>query len=453
MRRNQKRLTLDFHRENVGLVNSKKKVEMKKNRKYLFYIVILGIVIKLGMIFVNNRIYRDAFLYINMAKKDNLQEIAAKGWITYRQELNSYSGIATKKFYSGKHSLKIVNNDKANAGWYYNRIYLKEKVEVENLTISAVCKSKNAMVKPRIHLIIEFTDKTQTSINLWFKNKTHDWEFKSKIYSFDKKINAIRPYCLLYGNTGTAWFDDIKITSNNNKINLVENGDIENTVSLTGALLYSKVPPFYILLLTFGEYIAIGAANFAYLLAIVLGIFTTIAIYAITKHLFMKEKLALIASFLFAIHPFFLRADLGVIRDSLYIPVLIYCIYFAMNAIVNQKDRSDLKSKTIIYWILFAVCAAIANATRREGIELIVIFTIWIFVEMFFIRKEYIKSILSKTTIFFTVFLIWSGISYSFYYFSSNYTLYNWNIIDERVYAFLDRFIHDDVKRLKKWEK
>ena len=274
---------------------------MKKNRKYLLGIVILSIVIKLGIICVNNRIYRDAFLYINMAKYD----------------------VA-----------KFIETDKIS------------------------------------HL-------------------------------------------------GT---------------------------------LCPTIPPFYILLLTFGEYIGIGAANFAYILAIVLGIFTTLAIYAITKYLFKKEKLALIASFLWTIHPFFLRTDMGIIRDSLYIPLVIYCLFFAMTAIVEQASLPVIKIKTIIYWILFALFAAIANATRREGFELIVIFTIWIFIEMFFIRKEYAKNIINKIIIFSTVFLIWIGISYSFYYFTSNYTKYNWNIISQQAKSFFNAFLNDDVERLKKWE-
>lgn len=93
---------------------------------------------------------------------------------------------------------------------------------------------------------------------------------------------------------------------------------------------------------------------------------------------------ALLAAFLVAVHPFFIRISVSCLREIFYLPFVAFGIAFAVSAIRNRA---------IWKWCLFAAFIALANLARREGIIIIGIFFVWQLVEFAADRKAFLKDI------------------------------------------------------------
>jgi hypothetical protein len=81
-----------------------------------------------------------------------------------------------------------------------------------------------------------------------------------------------------------------------------------------------------------------------------------------------NEFLSLLGAFLVAVHPYLIRISVGCMRESLYIPILVLAILLGMYA---------AKNKSCVCWGLMGFCSVIGSMTRREGIEIIIIFLLW----------------------------------------------------------------------------
>jgi hypothetical protein len=93
---------------------------------------------------------------------------------------------------------------------------------------------------------------------------------------------------------------------------------------------------------------------------------------------------ALLAAFLVAVHPFFIRISVSCLREILYLPFMAFAVAFAISAIYN---------KSLWKWCIFAVLATLANMTRREGIVIIAVFFAWQAVELVIDWKKFRKNI------------------------------------------------------------
>jgi hypothetical protein len=94
---------------------------------------------------------------------------------------------------------------------------------------------------------------------------------------------------------------------------------------------------------------------------------------------------ALLVAFLVAIHPFFIRISLSCLREILYFPLIVFAIGFAVSAIQN---------KSLWRWGCFGALTALASMGRRESVEMIVIFYIWILISILLNRKK-LKTLIS----------------------------------------------------------
>ncbi|MDD5596372.1 MAG: hypothetical protein PHV82_00420 [Victivallaceae bacterium] len=139
------------------------------------------------------------------------------------------------------------------------------------------------------------------------------------------------------------------------------------------------------------EYIALG-------LGILLGMLMPLGAFWAASNLFPEpnEKnrnfiiggryaYALLAAFLVAVHPFFIRISVSCLREILYLPLMVFGIASALSAI---------RHKSLVKWCLFAAFTALANLTRREGIIILGIFFAWQLVEFCVDRKAFLKDIL-----------------------------------------------------------
>ena len=134
---------------------------------------------------------------------------------------------------------------------------------------------------------------------------------------------------------------------------------------------------------------------------------------------FSNEFLALLGALLIAVHPYMIRISIACMRESLYIPIAVIAILTATLAI---------KKKCMWSWGLYGILAALGTMTRSEGLELLIIFALWLTLEVF-LNIKYIKSnfVYYLKIILLVMICFWSIVLPVKYYLSSNNS--TWNII------------------------
>jgi hypothetical protein len=134
------------------------------------------------------------------------------------------------------------------------------------------------------------------------------------------------------------------------------------------------------------------------IVGIILGSLIPLAAFWIALNLFSQVKrgnadenalpgnyfYALLAAFLMAVSPFFVRISVSCLREILYLPFMAFAVAFAISAIYN---------KSLWRWGIFAIMTVLANMARREGVVLIVVFFAWELVEFFADRKSFRENI------------------------------------------------------------
>lgn len=88
-----------------------------------------------------------------------------------------------------------------------------------------------------------------------------------------------------------------------------------------------------------------------------------------SSNLLTTSSLALLGAFLVAIHPKLIIVSVIGIRECLYIPLFIFSITVGVIAIRRQS---------VWLWGIVGILAVLANMSRREGLEIIIIFLIWL---------------------------------------------------------------------------
>jgi hypothetical protein len=133
-------------------------------------------------------------------------------WQTYGNDLDMESGWIEGVTHSGHHSIKIENPTGTNAAWQGQTVYFSDPYP-KNLILGGWARAEDVAEGGifAIDFYIQFEDGSVAWYwkELQFSPGTHDWENIESKVSFDKGIKQIRPYCLLYSTTGTAWFDDV----------------------------------------------------------------------------------------------------------------------------------------------------------------------------------------------------------------------------------------------------
>ncbi len=156
----------------------------------------------------------------------------------------------------------------------------------------------------------------------------------------------------------------------------------------------SSIPPLLPWLMAKGYCLGLDAESTGLILGILLGTLMPLAVFWAAFTLFSGmnhlddspkvEFYALLAALLVATHPFLARISVSCLREILYLPFIFFAFAFAISAVYN---------KSLWKWCAFALLAALANLTRREGILLVVIFLIWLMLELAADRKDFVKNI------------------------------------------------------------
>ncbi len=125
--------------------------------------------------------------------------------------------------------------------------------------------------------------------------------------------------------------------------------------------------PFYPLLTAFFSLFLKNIEIAARTVSILSGTAVIIPMYLLIKKI-LNEKIALLACFFVALHPYIVRVSADVISDSLYLFLFISSIYFSFVALQkNSKNR----------FFLSGILIGLAYLTRPEGIGTILITGFW----------------------------------------------------------------------------
>lgn len=195
-----------------------------------------------------------------------------------------------------------------------------------------------------------------------------------------------------------------------------------------------NIPPLLPWLMAAGYNLGLDAEQTGLILGILLGSLMPLAAFWIALNLFsgadekrnissVEDSLpashvyALVAAFLVAVNPFLARISVSCLREILYLPLFSLAVAFAVSAVYN---------KSVWKWCIFAFLTALANMTRREGISLIVIFFIWLAVELISDRKGFVKDMKYYAAASGSVACIFTGLAFlTFYMFHSG--SYTWS--------------------------
>jgi len=136
-------------------------------------------------------------------------------WSTYNNDLTRETGWIPGAAHMGNRSIKIVNSTGASAGWNGETVTFAAPYP-QTLTFGGWSKAQSVGTGGlyALDFYVEYEDGSYEWIynNLTFGPGTHDWEKRESTVTFARGVKEVQPYCLLYGITGQAWFDDLYVT-------------------------------------------------------------------------------------------------------------------------------------------------------------------------------------------------------------------------------------------------
>jgi hypothetical protein len=156
---------------------------------------------------------------------------------------------------------------------------------------------------------------------------------------------------------------------------------------------FKQIPPLLLWIMGNGYRIGLEPDQTGLILGVILGSLMPLAAFWIVNNLFESADVcdsgrlceyALLAAFITAVHPFFIRISVSCLREIIYLPTTAFAVGFAISAI---------KKKSLWRWGIFALLAALGSMSRREGVEVIIIFLVWGGIELFIDRKNLRKII------------------------------------------------------------
>lgn len=209
-----------------------------------------------------------------------------------------------------------------------------------------------------------------------------------------------------------------------------------------------RMPPLYLELISL-THRATGLSYEAAAQAITLvsGILVLIP-FLLTARMLFGDRLALVATLLAAAHPSLVRSSISVMRDPLFIFLLITAVFFMVGA-------SRVKGLASYWrWLSGGVFAAFAAATRGEGAELLPAFILWIIIELIiaYRKKLPIGGVLKTRAANFAVFTLAFILTTSAMVASVKDTDSTWGGIDSRFTSYLRGLIIRDSEEIIKEE-
>jgi len=157
-------------------------------------------------------------------------------------------------------------------------------------------------------------------------------------------------------------------------IDYIQMADNISDGRINDAFLYNpRIPPLYAFLMAMGKSLGMSAEKAGVLISLVTGTLLILPAYAIAKRI-SDERVALIAALFVATHPYMIRISTEVMRDSLFLTLILSALAFGVMSAGKPFSR---------LWYLSGVFAGLASMTRDEGVEIFLAFIIWSAFEIF----------------------------------------------------------------------
>ena len=141
-----------------------------------------------------------------------------------------------------------------------------------------------------------------------------------------------------------------------------------STLASTGRFLPGEFPPFILLLLAPIAYLT--GENYPLMAVLALSFLCALRVWGIfgcATCLWKDRRFAYAAAFCGAVHPYLVRLGGNILRDGLYFTICCFALYSLMRAAKNYTNR---------WYVAYAALALLGGLTRKEGIELLIIFII-----------------------------------------------------------------------------
>lgn len=201
----------------------------------------------------------------------------------------------------------------------------------------------------------------------------------------------------------------------------------------------TRIPPLYISLMAGGRAIGMSSELTGFIISMLAGCLLPFAVFLIARVVFKDDFLSLSAAFLTAVHPFLIRISTDVMRDSLFVTLTAFAIFF----LVRSTER--------IRWrdLFFAgILLGFSAMTRSEGTEILLYTLAWFCIEAFIRRsqiKQYLKKAVPGALI---IIMAYAVITVPVQIYISD-TSSTWQAVDKRIYGYIDTFIRITRKKGK----
>lgn len=105
------------------------------------------------------------------------------------------------------------------------------------------------------------------------------------------------------------------------------------------------------------------------LISLVLSTLTIFPLYFLGKKLFKSADVSFLAGFFYAIHPYFARLSVDVLKEATYIFFLVTAFFLFWEALSRKK---------VWLYLLVGIFVGFSYLTRADGIEILVLMLLWI---------------------------------------------------------------------------
>lgn len=205
-----------------------------------------------------------------------------------------------------------------------------------------------------------------------------------------------------------------------------------------------RLPPLYILLLFVGIKLGFNSYLTGVFISVISGALLIFPVYFIARSVFSSILPSLISALLIAVYPNLARIGAEVLRDSLFQLLSISAI---------AGITAGIRSKKKYLFVLSGIFAALATATRSEGVEIFYALMIFLLFEIFISLLEKKQKL---TTIFFENILIFAIFVASFFAVALPFeralkdTRSQWSVFDKRGVNFIKGFFEDHSQKKKR---
>ena len=151
----------------------------------------------------------------NHLAQDGTTGVGPDAWWTANNDLTRATGWAADASYSSERSLQITRGGAgASAFWNGQAFTFPADRRPYTLSFSGWHRTDSVAASGStfgLYFLVTLADSSTVgyATGLAGTTGTHDWRRLGKTATFAQPVASVRPYGLMYGRTGTVWFDDL----------------------------------------------------------------------------------------------------------------------------------------------------------------------------------------------------------------------------------------------------